>query len=324
MDPRVGSALISGGASLLSGALGIGANRSAEDRAFERNMQLMRLQNQFNVQMWHRQNEYNSPSHQLKMLQDAGVNPAVSDFFGGSGSTASEVTSAPAEAPYNSQIGDLVQAINPTDKVIQALTSEAQIQKLRTDIVYQKLLNRDFQNELSAREELLPQPLSSDEVEYDSNGNPIITVRPGYNSYQENRAQRRMNLGTSGIEQQLRSDELEVYQASKPFLKQMSDWQLRNLKEDLNKKLLDNSLLEEDVRMMKKYGITSRDQSGWTTLLRAMLHNPDSVNNILDRLIEGVGKTIPNVLDQNYRPIINMYNRIRGVGSGHRNPRGKR
>lgn len=299
---------ISALAGIGSSALGISASRQAEDRAWERNLQLMKSQNDFNINMWNATNRYNSPSNQMRLLKEAGINPALFDANGGN-STASEVTAASADVPNNSQIGQLYQSLDPSDKVISALQIDYQIQKLRTDIQYQKLLNRDFQNELNAREELLDAPLSSSEVEYDSNGYPILTVRPGYNSYQENRAQRRMYLGTSGIEQQLRSDELEVYQAGKQFLKDMPRWQLEQLRTAITTATLNNTLLQEDVKLMKEFGISPNDRDGWQSFLKAVLRNPDSVGNLFDHLFGAGHSTIQRGVQ-----------RVRGYGYSHRNP----
>lgn len=301
-------AAISGAAGLLSSAFGIDASRSAEDRAWKRNLKMMKMQNDFNVNMWNASNRYNAPSNQLRLLKEAGINPAVFDANGGN-SAASEVTAASGDVPHNNEIGQLYQHLDPSQKVIQALQTDYQIQKLRTDIQYQKLLNRDFHNELSAREELLSPPLSPDEVEFDSHGNPIVTVRPGYNSYQENRAQRRMNLGTSGYEQQLKADELEVYEAGMPFFKKMPEQQLRQLVTSIQTAALNNTLLSEDVKLMKEFGISPNDRDGWQSFLKAVLRNPEALGNVVEHLFGAGHSTIQRGVQ-----------RVRGYGYSHRNP----
>lgn len=268
----------------------------------------MRAQNTFNVNMWNRANQYNSPSNQVKLLKEAGINPAVYDVNGGN-SAASEVTAASADIPYNSQIGELYKNLDPSDKVIQALSTDYQIQKLRTDIQYQKLLNRDFQNELSAREELMEAPLSDREVEYDHNGNPIVTVTPGYNSYQENRAMRRLQIGSEGYRQQLQADELEVYEAGMPFLMKMPKYQLQQLVQDIRAASLNNTLLQEDVNLMRKYGISPHDRDGWQSFLKAILRNPDALNNVVAQFLPS-----PSTVHR-------ISNKIRGYGYSHQNPR---
>lgn len=302
-------AVVSGGVSLLSGMLGIGASRSAEDRSWRRSQELMRRQNQFNVNMWNRSNEYNTPSNQMRLLKEAGINPAMYDFAGGN-SAASEVTAASGEVPNNSQIGQLYQNLDPSQKVIQSLQTDAQIQKLRTDIAYQKLLNRDFQNELSAREELLPVPLSETDFYYDKDGNPVVEVTPGKNSYQEQRAHRRLDLGTAAYNQELTANELEVYQAGMPFLKKMPQQQLRKLQADITSATFSNSLLAQEVKLMKEYGISPNDKDGWQSFLKAILRNPDAISNVFDQFFRAGSSTYQRGSQ-----------RIRGYGYSHSNPR---
>lgn len=308
MDPFLGSALISAGAGLVSGIgsslFGAKKSRQAEDRAFERNKELMKMQNDFNVNMWNMQNAYNAPSNQLQLLKQAGVNPAVSDFFGGSGSTAAEVTSATADVPYNSQIGEYYKDMikDPTQQIIQALTADAQIEKLRTEIQYQKLLNRDFQNQLSAKE--IP-------FEFGDEGNPedYLWARNGY-IFSEHRKHQRETYETreSRIRSRLSEDEYEVYDDTKNILKDLSRNQLESLKQDIREKIANNTLLDEDVKLMKKYGISSKDQNEWVTLIRASLRNPDAISHIIDALVGATGKTIRNFIPG-----------IKGYGYSHKN-----
>lgn len=274
----------------------------------------MKSQNDFNINMWNATNRYNSPSNQMRLLKEAGINPALFDANGGT-SAASEVTAASADVPNNSQIGQLYQSLDPSDKVISALQTDYQIQKLRTDIQYQKLLNRDFQNELNAREELLSAPLSetsSDDWHYDEHGNLVVDVSNsrGYNSYQENRAQRRLNLGTSGYEQQLKADELEVYEAGMPFFMKMPEQQLKQLVTSITTAALNNTLLSEDVKLMKEFGISPNDKDGWQSFLKAVLRNPDALGNVIDHLLGSGHSTIQRGVQ-----------RVRGYGYSHRNPR---
>ncbi len=56
--------------------------------------QLMDKQNQFNLDMWHQTNEYNSPSAQVERLQAAGLNPAA--MFGNVTSSQNLTSSSPS------------------------------------------------------------------------------------------------------------------------------------------------------------------------------------------------------------------------------------
>ena len=75
-----------------------------------------------------------------------------------------------------------------------------------------------------------------------------------------------------------------------------------------SEKIANNTLLEEDVKLMKKYGISSKDQNEWVTLIRASLRNPDAISHIIDALVGATGKTIRNFIPG-----------IKGYGYSHKN-----
>lgn len=264
----------------------------------------MRQQNQFNVNMWNRTNEYNAPSNQLRLLKEAGINPAMYDFGGGN-SAASEVTAASGEVPNNSQIGQLYQNLDPSQKVIQSLQTDAQIQKLRTDIVYQKLLNRDFQNELDARES----PYISIDDEDPNNPDWIYFDNQYTEKYAHQAEMHHYERQAARLNRNMSQDELDVYEAGMPFLKQMPEQQLRKLKADITAANLNNSLLDQEVKLMKEYGISPNDRDGWQSFLKAILRNPDAISNVIDQFLRAGSST--------YQRGAQM---IRGYGYSHRNP----
>lgn len=299
------SSAISALAGFGSSALGISASRQAEDRAWARNLQLMKSQNDFNINMWNAANRYNSPSNQMRLLKEAGINPALFDANGGN-SSASEVTAAPADVPNNSQIGQLYQSLDPSDKVISALQTDYQIQKLRTDIQYQKLLNRDFQNELNARESPYvalddEDPEHPDWIYFDNHYTEKYTHQGEMHHYERQAAR---------LQRSLSRDELEVYEAGMPFFKKMPEQQLRQLVTSIRTAALNNTLLSEDVKLMKEFGISPNDRDGWQSFLKAVLRNPDALGNVVDHLFGAGHSTIQRGVQ-----------RVRGYGYSHRNPR---
>lgn len=303
--------VLSGLGSLMSSMGAYDASMEAEDRAYERTKSLMKLQNDYNVRMWNMANEYNSPSHQMQLLKDAGINPLMYDFASGGGQ-ASEVTSAPGTAPYNTRQQD----IDPSERIIRQLSTDATIQKLRTDITYQKMLNEDYSLRLAAARKGLPMPLvdEADDYEVDEFGNPIVTVRSPrlYNKYEEERALSRLGIGDAAIMQQLHADEAEVYRDTKDLLKKMPAEQLANLRQDIRSKILDNSLKAEDVKMMQQYGISSRDSNEWVTLIKASLRNPSAVYNIIDALLNAAAISGGSLIERGIRA-------FKGSGVSHRN-----
>lgn len=286
----IASAGVSGLASIGSSLLGISSSREAEDRAYRRNLDLMRQQNDFNVDMWNRQNSYNAPVNQLNLLKEAGINPAMYDFKG-AGATAGEVTSAGASVPYNSEIANHYQGLgSAVEKTISALTADAQISKLRSEIALNRLNLQDAQARYDANIELWDMPGSSES--YDEDGNVVTVFAPRrYNRYQEQRANERLDISGKAQQQDFTADQMEVYRATKDILKQMPAQQLRSLAEDIRSKALNNELTAEDVRFMKEYGISSNDQNIWTTLIRASLHNPEAVANMIERLADALGRS---------------------------------
>ncbi|UDN67550.1 DNA pilot protein [robinz microvirus RP_42] len=68
----LGGSLISGAASLISG----NKQSQGQREANATNIQIAKDQNQWNLDQWNRENEYNSPSATIGRLKDAGLNPA--------------------------------------------------------------------------------------------------------------------------------------------------------------------------------------------------------------------------------------------------------
>lgn len=114
MDPFLAGALVMGGASLLGGLFG----SSSQSKANEQNMQLARETNQqqremfdesmaFQNEMFDKTNAWNAPANQVKLLQQAGINPGA--VFGNG--TTSDAT--PLSAPSSPSLATA--EVNPVD-----------------------------------------------------------------------------------------------------------------------------------------------------------------------------------------------------------------
>lgn len=115
MGPLLGAALAAGGTSLLGGFLnwlgGTSANNknvamqqatnAAQERMFNRALEyntLERLDTQdWNLEQWARNNEYNSPANQALRLRNAGFNPAA--IMNGNSYESAPVQTSPVTAP---------------------------------------------------------------------------------------------------------------------------------------------------------------------------------------------------------------------------------
>lgn len=74
--------LIAAGASLLGTGISAGTAKSQQKKA-----------NKFNLDMWNRQNVYNSPIEQMKRLEEAGLNPNL--IYGSGSASTGQASSAP-------------------------------------------------------------------------------------------------------------------------------------------------------------------------------------------------------------------------------------
>ncbi len=114
MNPVVGGAILSGGASLLGSLFQGSQSVKAQKLANQSNERIarlnnewqrenMRMQNDWNIEQWNRENEYNSASAQAQRFREAGLNPYLAMTGGASAGTASSITSA--DAGQASEVG---------------------------------------------------------------------------------------------------------------------------------------------------------------------------------------------------------------------------
>lgn len=138
MPLTAGTAAVTGafglGGSILGGITsGIGARRQYKFQS--------RLQNkafQQNLQAWHMQNEYNTPSAQLQRLKDAGLNPALvygQGASGAAGNAGSAPTYSPPSAPNVGQAFQqgFVDSANALSTVTGLLSQREDVKSKRID-----------------------------------------------------------------------------------------------------------------------------------------------------------------------------------------------
>lgn len=88
----------------LGSAIGSALGFASQERTNKANMKLAKYQYEKNLEMWNRENEYNTPANQRKRLEAAGLNPAL---MYGNGSVANTAGSAPQyDAPKLSAYTD--------------------------------------------------------------------------------------------------------------------------------------------------------------------------------------------------------------------------
>lgn len=276
---------IDAGASLGASLLNMGFARHQNKDQARRAQAMAQQQRNYELAMFNLENRYNSPANQLKLLQDAGVNPANADTGFQVGSAgAGSMGENPSPFPYT--IG------NPYAEALQTESMSEQVKA-------QKLANREKERELGAKEKRLPYPeavvefLDKPNVTFDENGGLIVDVdvAPNYNAWEEQRADFRNNMKRNQIAYEKELKELQTFLHQMDALKEMPAQQLAALIEDIRSKQLNNDILknEKDVSdlktaFFKKYGITGDEGNWFSALLKAILYNPNSLSNVIDAL----------------------------------------
>ncbi len=151
MDPLIGSSLVTAGGSMLGSLLGIG-NQKATIKA-QQKMQREAMQWQtaervatqnYNTDMWNKQNEYNAASAQRQRLEEAGLNPYLM-MNGGDAGSASSVTGSYSGAPSSPNYqaydigGNVQQAFSQVgQQLYNSQLQKSQIEKNYSDVAKSK------------------------------------------------------------------------------------------------------------------------------------------------------------------------------------------
>lgn len=155
MDFNMSFDPVSAGASLLSGIGNAvsGAKQARKNRAHQLNLlhqqqdwsaQMAEKQNQWNIDQWNRENEYNSPASQMERYELAGINPynAASSGQIGSGTASSlqsatpNNVSAPAYADaYSNPVGNFISGLSSSlDNALKVISVDRE-SKLTPSVV---------------------------------------------------------------------------------------------------------------------------------------------------------------------------------------------
>ena len=141
--------------SAVSGAMGLIG--SALNYHYQSKLQ--EKQNQFNLDMWNLQNEYNSPQAQMKRYEEAGLNPALIYSQGNPGNATSAPVQGVPEAPEISRdMRELGQAFN--------------IEGLKTAIANRKKAQAEARQALAVAEDAESSNKALEELEWNYTFNP--------------------------------------------------------------------------------------------------------------------------------------------------------
>lgn len=125
--------------SLVSGAFGL----IGQNMQYQQNMNLARMQNKFNVDMWKMQADYNSPQQQMERFKKAGLNPYLVASQGNAGNMSSAPEQVVPSAPdYSKSMRELGEAFN-IEGLRQTIANRKQAEEAAKQAHLETLNKRD-------------------------------------------------------------------------------------------------------------------------------------------------------------------------------------
>ena len=162
----------------------IKAQQEENQKNRDYNLQLAKMQNEWNLQQWERENEYNNPLNQMARLKAAGLNPNLVYGNGAGQSTAAPSPSLTSGAP-SSPVDMSLMAQRPTigqimSQGLQNRLIEAQIKSVESDARKKNSeagISEIEERALSAIEQINGLSLDSGQLPPEWKNNPIISAR---------------------------------------------------------------------------------------------------------------------------------------------------
>lgn len=333
----VGAAMIGGGASLLSGLLGSSTQSNENAKQYARQIELQKLQQNYNTSMWNATNEYNKPSNQLALYTQAGINPntAVNAISGNSGATQPATPAVPSVSSTGSSADKLSAGLQAA---VQNISAIGQMQLLRGQIKQLDLQNQsqDIANQMASKDleakdefinlnkdmmsaniraDLASADLSNAQkfkLEYEAKEllpvmkEKTIEERKMISQQLQNAVQELKNLVTTG---QLLNEQIKTQRASQSQIYE----QIRGQK-------FENSVRELHANLASQYGIDI-DTGSISMLVELALSDEERAARVINTLtgtVSGlVSSGVDNVIDRvlPHTPIGLLMNYTKGIYS---------
>lgn len=272
-----------------SSALNTIGNNNQQQANFDASMafnaQQAQLNRDFNAQQAALTRNYNSPSNQMALLKQAGLNPILTNP---SMSAATPATGSAASAPGA-----------PT---LTAPTSSDYISQMSVLEDYLAKKNQRKADEKGREYTILT---------LDGNGNPIVDVF-GINAYGA-RAENAVNnaaISTYGVEDAYIRNRMDVEQldnlryqntlnkALKDVTIGLKGEELKQAIEKTKELIMSNEIGQSEKQLYDLYGIKSDDKNSVTTLVRLILRDPENANRVLDTLLDAVSRFGQHAFDR--------------------------
>lgn len=249
-------AAAAGGLGAITGLIGNNQTNKAnirlqrEQQAF--NAQQAKQANEWNMQQWQRENEYNAPAQQMARLEAAGLNPNLMYGQGNTG-TASKLT---AEVP---------QGVAPA-KVSNSLAylSNAVIPIIS---MYQDLQNKSAQHTVQLKQaQLMDEEIAGKSLENIGKQaqNQILYANANQLAMTADYRFETSKYQLQSLQEKLRQQQLNnaILNKTSPFLIEKANWITRDVKQ----RALGGEINNELNRSLKPFGVTQNDEL-WQRML---------------------------------------------------------
>lgn len=265
------------------------------------NLKLAKQQNDWNVEMWNKQNEYNSPSAQMQRYQEAGLNPLFASIDGGQAQqlqSANLANQAPGTYDPNYKVNKRNMEIAAAGQVLEGLNNimsyQVQAQQLRNDSVRLQYQGRDLESTISQR-------AAQTRGQNITNSNMQRQFDDAHSSAME-------TINKLKADNRLTTAQAETLEKALPFVEKLNrkqlaklDQEIKGLKLDNDGKVSDNAIKEFKANLTKS-GINP-DADGLQQLVQLAITNPEGVGEIINKLTSGLIKSAGDVWFEN--PVLN-------------------
>lgn len=261
------------------------------------NLALAKQQNDWNVEMWNKQNEYNSPSAQLQRYREAGINPLFASIDGGQAqqlNSANLANQVPGTYDPNYKVNKRNMEIAAAGQVLEGLNNimsyQVQAQQLRNDSVRLQYQGQDIASTVAQR-------AAQTRGQNITNSNMQRQFDDAHNSAIE-------SINNLKANNRLTTDQAETLEKALPFVEKLNrkqlaklDQEIKGLKLDNEGKVSDNAIKQFKANLTKS-GINP-DADGLQQLVQLCVTNPEGVGEIINKLTAGLMKSFNDVLTEN-------------------------
>jgi len=198
------------------------------------NRKLQRDQLNWNENMWHQANEYNTPENQMARMKEAGLHPLLALEGMGGGNAGS-----PAEGVAPAQMSNTMEGFDPVGKYMEMKNAMQGIENMQTEneLTASKV---DYQNVLTENAKMAGKQAG---IEYDATAS----------DYRESRAQAKITTQTMIMDRMLKEQNLQEGHIRLAYAEAEKLLGLVKTKEEINTLRIKWDLSNQEYRFIEKH-----------------------------------------------------------------------